>query len=331
MLQAGRSKNAGGYRFGFQGQEADNKIGGLGQHTTAQFWEYDTWAVKRWNLDPKPNPAWSDYAVFANNPVINVDVLGDKGEYYTKQGEYLGSDGIKDNLVYVADRKIAMCNDAGKESNHFFNALLLTQFGKPVKYNDFIYSAAAVYSESSGELQESFGIASAAMNMADNKITLSAQFAATNYSYGATDADPKGRNVLFKKTSKIARNNNGQMRLAIAGVINAINGGLDYSNGATLWDGRDVLVKTGHYRYKQASYDSRQGIVDDSNCSRDFNDNVFNYFYGRPDKKGVCKNPFPLNTTLNCYLNDPDYPALYRVTETYGQTIFYKELPVPQK
>jgi hypothetical protein len=30
MLQAGRSKNAGGYRFGFQGQEADNKIGGLG-------------------------------------------------------------------------------------------------------------------------------------------------------------------------------------------------------------------------------------------------------------------------------------------------------------
>ncbi len=30
MLQAGRSRNAGGYRFGFQGQEADNKIGGLG-------------------------------------------------------------------------------------------------------------------------------------------------------------------------------------------------------------------------------------------------------------------------------------------------------------
>ena len=33
MLQAGRTRNAGGYRFGFQGQEADNKIGGLGQRT----------------------------------------------------------------------------------------------------------------------------------------------------------------------------------------------------------------------------------------------------------------------------------------------------------
>lgn len=77
MLQAGRSRNAGGDRFGFQGQEADNKIGGLGQHTTAQFWEYDTWAVKRWNVDPKPNPSISNYACFANNPIFFSDPFGD--------------------------------------------------------------------------------------------------------------------------------------------------------------------------------------------------------------------------------------------------------------
>ncbi len=77
MLQAGRSKHTDEYRFGFQGQEADNKIGGLGQHTTAQFWEYDTRAVKRWNTDPKPNPAWSEYAVFGGNPILFSDVLGD--------------------------------------------------------------------------------------------------------------------------------------------------------------------------------------------------------------------------------------------------------------
>ncbi|MBP6664314.1 MAG: hypothetical protein KA168_03390 [Chitinophagales bacterium] len=77
MLQAGRTKNAGGYRFGFQGQEADNKIGGLGQHTTAQFWEYDTWAIRRWNLDPKPQIGISDYVVFGDNPITNVDPNGD--------------------------------------------------------------------------------------------------------------------------------------------------------------------------------------------------------------------------------------------------------------
>jgi hypothetical protein len=46
MLQAGRSRNAGGYRFGFQGQEADNKIGGLGQHLNYTFRNYDSWAIR---------------------------------------------------------------------------------------------------------------------------------------------------------------------------------------------------------------------------------------------------------------------------------------------
>jgi hypothetical protein len=79
MLQAGRTKNAGGYRFGFQGQEADNKIGGLGQHTTAQFWEYDTWAVKRWNMDPLSHklPEQSPYNFCLNNPILFMDIDGD--------------------------------------------------------------------------------------------------------------------------------------------------------------------------------------------------------------------------------------------------------------
>ena len=76
MLQAGRSRNAGGYRFGFNGQEADNKIGGLGQHTTAQFWEYDTWAVKRWNVDPVEHSTVSGYSVFMNNPIYYTDPYG---------------------------------------------------------------------------------------------------------------------------------------------------------------------------------------------------------------------------------------------------------------
>jgi RHS repeat-associated protein len=78
MLQAGRSKHTDEYRFGFQGQEADNKIGGLGQHTTAQFWEYDTWAVKRWNTDPLAHkyPEWSPYSAMANNPIMFFDADG---------------------------------------------------------------------------------------------------------------------------------------------------------------------------------------------------------------------------------------------------------------
>jgi hypothetical protein len=125
MLQAGRSKNAGGYRFGYQGQEADNKIGGLGQHTTAKFWEYDTWAVKRWNTDPVTFPWQSTYATFNNNPIIYSDGLGLFGEYelsknntwskVSTKGDEIGVDfyhtdgtdskGKKVQTTYITDRK----------------------------------------------------------------------------------------------------------------------------------------------------------------------------------------------------------------------------------
>jgi hypothetical protein len=42
------------YRFGFNGQEKVNEIAGVGNHNTAEFWEYDTRLGRRWNLDPKP-------------------------------------------------------------------------------------------------------------------------------------------------------------------------------------------------------------------------------------------------------------------------------------
>ena len=31
------------------------------------------------------------------------------------------------------------------------------------------------------------------------------------------------------------------MKTALSGAINAVTGGVDYSNGATFWDGIDVL------------------------------------------------------------------------------------------
>ena len=82
MLQSARSVSTGDYRFGYQGQEQDNKMGGLGQHTTAQFWEYDTWAVKRWNMDPLAGkfPTQSPFVNFNDNPIILNDITGQSGE-----------------------------------------------------------------------------------------------------------------------------------------------------------------------------------------------------------------------------------------------------------
>ena len=78
MLQAGRSKNAGGYRFGFQGQEADNKIGGLGQHLNYTFRNYDSWAIRFGAIDPLAGkyPYWSPFAFSGNRVIDAVELEG---------------------------------------------------------------------------------------------------------------------------------------------------------------------------------------------------------------------------------------------------------------
>ena len=85
------SKQSDKYRFGFNGQEKDNEIAGVGNHNTAEFWEYDTRVGRRWNTDPRPNPSISNYACFANNPIFNIDVKGDTTYRFNKSdGKYLG-------------------------------------------------------------------------------------------------------------------------------------------------------------------------------------------------------------------------------------------------
>ena len=69
------------YKFGFNGQEKVNEIAGIGNHTTALFWEYDTRLGRRWNRDPEEKnfPSLSPYATNNNNPIQYTDPNGDVG------------------------------------------------------------------------------------------------------------------------------------------------------------------------------------------------------------------------------------------------------------
>jgi hypothetical protein len=66
-----------GYPFGFNGQEKVNEVAGIGNWNTAEFGEYNTRTGIRANLDPKPNPSMSPYAVFSGNPIMFSDALLD--------------------------------------------------------------------------------------------------------------------------------------------------------------------------------------------------------------------------------------------------------------
>src|SRR5699024_5232373 len=96
------------YPFGFNGQEKVNEWAGMGNHNTAQFWEYDTRTAQRLNRDPKKRIWESDYSVLGNNPIHNIDPSGD--DWYKNKGGVIKFDpnvqskkDLKDGQTYLGD------------------------------------------------------------------------------------------------------------------------------------------------------------------------------------------------------------------------------------
>jgi len=73
-----------GYPSGFNGQERDDELAGVGNFNTALYWEYDTRLGRRWNVDPKFNkmPGWSPYSFSLNNPISVSDPDGEFPIYF---------------------------------------------------------------------------------------------------------------------------------------------------------------------------------------------------------------------------------------------------------
>ena len=94
-----RSSNADNVINAFNGQRRSTEISPTAQ--TAQFWEYNGDVGRRWNVDPKANPSISIYVCFVNNPILNIDFLGDT--VIIKNGIASG-DNVSINLEPVVDR-----------------------------------------------------------------------------------------------------------------------------------------------------------------------------------------------------------------------------------
>jgi RHS repeat-associated protein len=71
------------YRYGFNTQEKDDEIYGVGNSYTAEFWQYDSRLGRRWNVDPVVIHSESSYATFRNNPIYLIDPNGDEPEPIT--------------------------------------------------------------------------------------------------------------------------------------------------------------------------------------------------------------------------------------------------------
>lgn len=247
-LLPGRNYSSGSYRFGFNGQEKDDEVfGATGTSYTAEFWQYDPRVARRWNIDPVNIPSLSPYHAFGLNPIFNVDPKGDKaGDYISRTGKHLGTDGIVDKKVYAAD---AVTKNKQGLVTSATNSQLLS-----MNVHDFNVSANVVREEAGketpGDPQEFIWLAHVANNAKDdNRVdyrrrntTLKDQL--TDPEYSTTPAAAKSE-LSLSNSSTTAQN-------ARAAIVHVLTGQTDPTGGAVLWDGVDFLTKGfSHNKFKE--------------------------------------------------------------------------------
>ena len=195
------------------------------------------------------------YIYCHSSPIMLIDPTGE-GDYYAKNGSYLGTDKKKDNFIYIQySSGKTKFEINGKYQN--FQKLDVTR-------NTFLAFASAINNESSGNKQESMALANVVMNFIND---------GGSKTLKTLDDVVLYRNSFMRGSNQKAVNefqglpiNSKNRTLAIAAVINALgyNQGLtgfsDYSGGANTWDGKDLMYTNwpnSHRNYIWSS-DSKQ-------------------------------------------------------------------------
>ena len=294
------------YRFGYQGSEKDDEVQGNGHSYPTEFRQLDP-RLGRWlSVDPVIQPWQSAYCSMDCNPSFLTDILGTtvNGDYYNKNGTWLGTDNKNDGYVYYA-------NSVVKNKN----GIIISSKDKiklKVTHSQFRKMAATIYSESSAykanklteELKkEMFGIASVHYYYPEH------------HAYGANS--PKANEYLNMDPESI--NNNKFKKTANAAIINAQIDGTDYSNHASNWDGRDQALTSIDNHDKSVMINRKSIELHMNTMGWTMSDEHYEQW-----KKAV-GDDFKAPKRKMARVGDNQGKIKFKSTAVYGETVFWKE------
>ena len=210
------------YSLGFTGKETDCETGF--SYFGARY--YDPTLLTGWTaVDPMADkyPSISPYNYCMWNPVKLVDPDGrEVGDYYTRDGRWVGRDKHQDNKVYVCDGL--------DEKGHPINR---SDLG--ITHDEFKEKAATVYGESSAYRYSGNTVPE---DLKHEMFAIASVHERNSKAY----ANKSSQHDEYMNCTPKENNGNSFRVTANAAVINALMGGFDWSYGATQWDGAEQAL-----------------------------------------------------------------------------------------
>lgn len=209
--------------------------------------------------------------------------------FYKRDGIYLAGNPNIAATVYITEEDF---DEKTKKTREEWDTIKENSKELFLYYGDLLEISAIANGEAGDttppdmQKRELFAIATSVVNFLAMRHYLSTKGIGTGYS-SAKDSKTK-KYVQIKDISAKGKNAVLRLRTAMAAGINALlDDGVDYANGATHWDGIDVLEFDNPFRYwKHAHFSYVKGIYDPKNMRQSFYDNAMQY-RDKDDKKPI--------------------------------------------
>ncbi|MBN8682176.1 MAG: hypothetical protein J0L99_05975 [Chitinophagales bacterium] len=248
------------YRFGYNGKEDDDEW----NKQDYGFRIYDTRLARFLSVDPltRQYAELTPYQFASNSPISGVDMDGLE-YYYAADGRFVGQIGSSETVRLVNVENIATVseyitwtNTATRDDYRQFNYQKTLELSSsfPEDFSTLRSVAATAYSESGYAPLAEMGIANAIVN--HHKILKQSGLKRYADGWRLSNTLKKIRNNLtdqeyaasnpaakdFFNTSLSEINSDPLMLTGFDAAINAISGGIDYSDGAVGWHGIDIIT-----------------------------------------------------------------------------------------